>query len=118
MATIKIPPVLRASVGGEKEVRIQREAGKAEQVYARENAGLKSGGEEWTPMPRVDGLKLKGRYSYKSAPGPGVPFNVWVIERKRGLDVPLEKRIPHPAYHFDVLVRHLPPSMPQAQRGG
>jgi len=34
---------------------------------------------EWELMPRVDGLKLSGRYSRKALPAPGVtPYYQWI----------------------------------------
>src|SRR4029079_11124792 len=35
-----------------------------------------------------------------------IPFNVWVIERKGGLNVPRQPCIPHPPYRLHVLLRH------------
>lgn len=65
-------------VAEDKTVRIRRDARNAEEVYTRENGNLKFGDQVWTPIPRVDGLKLKGRYAYKSSPGVGIQFNYWV----------------------------------------
>jgi len=59
-------------------VRILRQEGQPEQVYERENGNLRFGDQVWTPMPRVDGLKLKGRYAYKSEPGGPLQYNYWL----------------------------------------
>lgn len=59
-------------------VRIQRAANQAEAVYARDGANLKFGDQTWTPIPRVDGLRLKGRYARKSAPGTGLQYDDWI----------------------------------------
>ena len=62
-----------------KTVRIRRWADKPEEVWEKENGSLKFGDQVWAPMPRVDGLRLKGRYSYKSEPGnKDLQFNFWV----------------------------------------
>lgn len=62
-----------------KQVRIRREAGKPEEVWEKENGRLRFGDQVWAPMPKVDGLRLKGRYAYKSDPAdPTLQFNYWV----------------------------------------
>ena len=61
-----------------RQERLTRQAGAAEEVYERENGSLRFGDQVWTPMPRVDGLKLKGRYAYKSEPGAAFAFNYWI----------------------------------------
>jgi len=58
-------------------VRLLRDARQAEQVYERENGTLKFGNQVWNPMPRVDGLKLKGRYADKSQPGAALQYDYW-----------------------------------------
>ena len=40
--------------------------------------GVPSRSKTWTPIPKVDGLKLKGRYARKSAPGTGLTYNDWI----------------------------------------
>ena len=47
---------------GEREVHVVRQAGKAAEVYLRENGALRLGDQVWQPMPSVDGLKLDGRW--------------------------------------------------------
>jgi hypothetical protein len=59
-------------------VRIQRSADQAEAVYERDGAKLRFGDQTWTPIPRMDGLRLKGRYARKSAPGTGLSYNAWI----------------------------------------
>lgn len=62
----------------DKTVRVKRGPEMAEQVYVRENGSLKFGDQDWRPMPRVDGLKLSGRWANKSSPGTGLQYNYWV----------------------------------------
>src|SRR4029079_19401938 len=38
------------------------------EVYDREDGGLRHGGRAWEPMPRVDGMKLSGRWGARSGP--------------------------------------------------
>jgi hypothetical protein len=59
-------------------VRLRRQAGQPEEVMTRENGNLVSGGQVWTPTPRLDGLRLNGRYAYKSEPGGPMQYNYWV----------------------------------------
>jgi len=47
-------------------ILITRSAGAAPVVFERDNGGLRGGGKAWEPMPRVDGLKLSGRWEVKS----------------------------------------------------
>ena len=62
-----------------KTVRILREADKREEVWERENDKLRFGDQVWAAMPKIDGLRLKGRYSYKSDPGnKDLQFNYWI----------------------------------------
>lgn len=49
-------------------IQIIRSAGAAPVVYQRDNGGLRGDGKTWEPMPRVDGLKLSGRWEAKSPP--------------------------------------------------
>jgi hypothetical protein len=67
-----------------RTVRIQRTAAGAEEVYEREGGTLKLGDASWTPIPRVDGLKLNGRWSRKSAPGTGLQYNDWIEFNEEG----------------------------------
>jgi hypothetical protein len=67
-----------------KTVKIRRDSKGAGEVYERENGNLRFGDQVWTPIPKVDGLKLKGRYAYKSKPGIGVPFNHWIEFTEEG----------------------------------
>ncbi len=67
-----------------KQVQLTREAGKEAEVYEREDGSLRRGDQVWKPMPRVDGLRLSGRYSYKSAPGVPISFNYWVEFTEEG----------------------------------
>ncbi len=64
--------LLSGDYGSWKEVgdaiHITRSAGAAPEVYERVGGGLRGGGKEWEPMPRVDGLKLSGRWEIKSPP--------------------------------------------------
>ncbi len=48
--------------------------GGKQEKYARDGANLRFGDQVWTPMPRVDGLKLKGRFARKSQPGDPIQF--------------------------------------------
>lgn len=50
------------------KIEIQRDAKTPPTVYERVNGDL----GEWESMPRVDGLKLSGRYSRRSLPAAGV----------------------------------------------
>jgi len=59
-------------------VKVQRKADRAEEVYTRDGANLSFGSQIWTPIPRMDGLRLKGRYARKSAPGTGLTYNDWI----------------------------------------
>lgn len=62
-----------------KYVRIRREAGKAEEAWERINGSLRFGDDVWSPMPKIDGLRLKGRYAYKSdANDKTLQFNYWL----------------------------------------
>jgi len=67
-----------------KTVKIRRDSKGAGEVYERENGNLRFGDQVWTPIPKIDGLKLKGRYAYKSRPGIGVPFNHWIEFTEEG----------------------------------
>jgi hypothetical protein len=61
------------------QVRITRRAGAEPVVYVRENGGLRNGNSRWEPMPRVDDLKLSGRWSIRSAPTETVsPYYDWI----------------------------------------
>ncbi|HVE39546.1 MAG TPA: hypothetical protein VNM14_06630, partial [Planctomycetota bacterium] len=61
------------------KIHIIRSAGAAPEVYERVGDGLRGGGKEWEPMPRVDGLKLSGRWEMKSPPQQKVsPFHDWI----------------------------------------
>ncbi len=64
-------------LGEGKELQITRWADKPAEAWTRENGVLKFAGQTWTPIPRVDGITLKGRYAYKSEPGPGIQFDYW-----------------------------------------
>lgn len=62
-----------------KTLRIRRWADKPEEAWEKENGSLKFGDQVWAPMPKIDGLRLKGRYSYKSEPGnKDLQFNYWL----------------------------------------
>ncbi len=43
-------------------IHIVRRAGSPAEIYDRVNGSLRGGGKTWEPMPRVDGLKLSGRW--------------------------------------------------------
>jgi hypothetical protein len=65
---------------GEK-IEIQRSPDTPPVVYERANGDL----GEWESMPRVDGLKLSGRYSKKSLPAAGVvQFYHWIDFKEDG----------------------------------
>ncbi|MFN0178074.1 MAG: hypothetical protein ACKVZ0_04685 [Gemmatimonadales bacterium] len=68
------------------QVHIERHRGSAPAVYQRENDGLKDGGGVWwAPMPRVDDLKLAGRWSMRSPPGETAsPYYDWIEFRPDG----------------------------------
>ncbi|MBI3857356.1 MAG: hypothetical protein HY293_16840 [Planctomycetes bacterium] len=67
------------AVGDRIEVR--RSATDAPLVYERVNGGL----GEWESMPRVDGLRLSGRWSKKSLPAAGVtPYYHWLEFKEDG----------------------------------
>jgi hypothetical protein len=58
------------------QIHIVRRAGSPPEVYQREDGGLKGG---WQAMPRVDDLKLSGRWGIRSAPTEtGSPFYDWI----------------------------------------
>jgi hypothetical protein len=67
-----------------KTVRIQRTAAGSEEVYERDGGTLRFGAASWTSIPRVDGLKLKGRWARKSAPGTGLQYNDWIEFTEEG----------------------------------
>lgn len=67
-----------------KTVRIRRDSKGAGEGYDRENGNLRFGDQVWTPIPKIDGLKLKGRYAYKSRPGVGIQFNYWIEFTEEG----------------------------------
>lgn len=68
-----------------KNLVLRREAGKPEQVWERVNGKLRFGDEEWSPMPKIDGLRLKGRWSYKSDPrNKDLVFNYWIEFTEEG----------------------------------
>ena len=50
------------------KIHVTRSPGGAPVVYERDGAGLRGDGKTWEPMPRVDGLKLSGRWEIKSPP--------------------------------------------------
>ena len=57
------------------KIEVQRSPTTPPVVYERANGNL----GEWEPMPRVDGLRLSGRYSKKSLPAAGVvQFYHWI----------------------------------------
>lgn len=60
------------------EVRMTRWADKPAEVWTRENGTMKFGDQTWTALPRIDGLRLQGRWAYKSDPGPSLQFNYWI----------------------------------------
>jgi hypothetical protein len=71
------PGLLTGHAGSWKPVgdkyHVTRSADLPAEVYDRD------GGGAWEPMPRVDGLKLSGRYSKKSLPAAGVvQFHHWI----------------------------------------
>ncbi|MBV8879293.1 MAG: hypothetical protein JO332_04990, partial [Planctomycetaceae bacterium] len=49
-------------------VQIVRRAGLPPEVYVRDGDALSRDGKVWEPMPRVDGLKLNGRWGARSGP--------------------------------------------------
>src|SRR6185436_11331360 len=53
------------STGKELQVTL---AGRTDS-YTRDGDTLRRGDQTWKPMPRVDGLRLAGRFSRKSEPG-------------------------------------------------
>src|SRR4051812_16713529 len=63
------------------------------------------------PAPEVvhDRLMAASNVAVRKV-GP-IPFNVWVIERRGGLNTPRLPRIPHPPYRLHVLLRHRPRSI-------
>lgn len=61
------------------QVHIVRRAGVPPVVYRREDGGLRDGDSWWEPMPRVDDLKLSGRWSIRSAPTDTFsPYYDWI----------------------------------------
>jgi len=46
--------------------------------YTRDGDTLRRGDQVWKPMPRVDGLRLAGRYSRRSDPGAVFAFYTWI----------------------------------------
>jgi hypothetical protein len=59
---------------GDDKVEIRRTAADPPIVYQRVDGKL----GEWEPMPRVDGMKLSGRYAKKSQKGAIVEFYYWM----------------------------------------
>jgi hypothetical protein len=55
------------SLGG--KIHVLRSSGGTPIVYELDGAALKGDGKTWEPMPRVDGLKLSGRWEIKSPGG-------------------------------------------------
>jgi hypothetical protein len=65
--------------------RIRRDAEKPEEVWEKVNGGLRFGGDQWTAMPRVDGLRLKGRYHHRSDPeNKALQYDYWVEFTEEG----------------------------------
>lgn len=60
-------------------IRIRRKPDQAEETWDRENGMLKCGDQMWWPMPKLDGVRLKGRYSYKSDPAnKDLVYDYWI----------------------------------------
>lgn len=60
-------------------IHVQRFADGKVEVYERRNGGLRGDGKDWEPMPRVDGLKLSGRWEIKSPPEEKIsPYHDWI----------------------------------------
>jgi hypothetical protein len=67
------------------QVHVFRRPDAAPEIFQRENGGLKRGGQWWEPMPRVDDLKLAGRWGRRSQPGETVsPYHDWIEFRPDG----------------------------------
>lgn len=61
------------------KVHIVRHSGVPAEVYVRNQGSLFLGAQEWQPMPRVDGLRLSGRWSARSAPQETIsPWYHWI----------------------------------------
>jgi hypothetical protein len=77
-------------------ISITRAAGAPAVVYERVNGGLRGGGKDWEPMPRVDGLKLSGRWEWASPPEEkGPPWRLWI------------EFTPEGRFRTDGLLRHV-----------
>lgn len=61
-------------------IQIVRRDGSPADVYeAVTGGGIRGGGKTWEAMPRVDGLKLSGRWGLKSPPEQkGSPYYTWI----------------------------------------
>jgi hypothetical protein len=70
---LKVDPALADGTYGSwkaegDKLLIVRRAGSPAEIYDREDGGLRHGGRAWEPMPRVDGMKLSGRWGARSGP--------------------------------------------------
>ncbi len=83
-SALKLDPGLEDGHSGSwkavgNKIHIVRNSAFPVEVYDRENGAIRSGAKTWESMPRVDGLKLSGRWAAKSAPGAIVaPFHHWI----------------------------------------
>jgi hypothetical protein len=69
---------------GDAQVEVVRTEGVPATLCAREDGKLRHGSQLWQPMPRVDGVRLEGRWSRKPAPG-GPQFDpIWIELTKDG----------------------------------
>src|SRR6185436_9877168 len=60
-------------------IHVTRTAGGKVEIFERHEGGLRGGGKDWEAMPRVDGLKLSGRWELKSPPDEKVlPYHHWI----------------------------------------
>lgn len=75
--------LLNGNFGSWKEVdgkiHLLRSAGGPVEVAERTAVGLRAFGNDWQTMPRVDGLRLSGRWELRSPPEEKVgPWHVWI----------------------------------------
>jgi hypothetical protein len=61
------------------KIHVTRSAGAKPLVFEKTDGGVKGDGKDWETMPRVDGLKLSGRWEIKSPPEEKVtPYHHWI----------------------------------------
>jgi len=79
------------------------------EVYQREGANLRLGRDVWKPMPKLDGLRLKGRFGSKSLPG-ALQVHNWIELKPDG-------RFAHQGMFWSPLFEGNPVPVPPEGRG-